>query len=226
MSTTKAVAKGAVVLELQRWGLDGQIELRDPGEVLLRLVTQSAARVELYSRLLGEAYDAAEQLRAAVGDRDTEGPETALISSLADENPSLDYRDTPEVAVARNRLREVFATGGVSALIGHKYDANRDGDIYATEEAIRGLAQLEAQERDRCANMATKAIAAGLAERQVRLAEAQGRVMFTVFGKVLEGLQLTEAQRAAVPALLEREISALTGTHVVESTTRRTPTHP
>jgi hypothetical protein len=34
-----------------------------------------------------------------------------------------------------------------------------------------GLAQLEAQERDRCAGFAAKAVAAGLAERTVRIAE-------------------------------------------------------
>jgi hypothetical protein len=45
--------------------------------------------------------------------------------------------------------------------------------IYVTGEAIRGLADLEAKERERCANFATKAIAAGLAERTVRIAERQ-----------------------------------------------------
>ena len=34
-----------------------------------------------------------------------------------------------------------------------------------TGEAIRGLADLEAKERERCANFASKAVAAGLAER-------------------------------------------------------------
>jgi hypothetical protein len=44
--------------------------------------------------------------------------------------------------------------------------------VYVTSEAVRGLADLEAKERERCANFATKAIAAGLAERTVRVAEA------------------------------------------------------
>jgi hypothetical protein len=38
---------------------------RDPGDVLLRLVTQSAARAEMYARLLQEAFDAAEGLKEA-----------------------------------------------------------------------------------------------------------------------------------------------------------------
>ena len=66
----KAKAEGAVVMELERWGLgDATV---DPGEVLLRLVTQSAARVELYSSLLAQAYDAAWRLEAA--GRDGIGP--------------------------------------------------------------------------------------------------------------------------------------------------------
>jgi hypothetical protein len=60
-SVARAQAEVAVVTEVNRWGL-GDTTV-DPGEVLLRLVTQSAARVELYSRLLEEAYDAAERLR-------------------------------------------------------------------------------------------------------------------------------------------------------------------
>src|SRR5258706_247870 len=62
-STKKLRAQGQVVIELKQWGLtDATV---DPGEVLLRLVTQSAARVELYSRLLQEAYEAAERLAEA-----------------------------------------------------------------------------------------------------------------------------------------------------------------
>jgi hypothetical protein len=37
--------------------------------------------------------------------------------------------------------------------------------------------QLEAKERDRCANFASKAVAVGLAERTVRIAERQGQLI-------------------------------------------------
>jgi hypothetical protein len=56
-------AKAAVRAELLGWGL-GTATV-DPGEVLLRLVTQSAARAEMYARLLQEAFDAAERLKQA-----------------------------------------------------------------------------------------------------------------------------------------------------------------
>lgn len=61
------------------------------------------------------------------------------------------------------------------------------GEFGATGEYIRGLAQLEAQERDRAANLAVKAVAAGLAERQVRLAERQAEVMFELIEAALAG---------------------------------------
>jgi hypothetical protein len=194
----QAKAEGAVVLELQKWGLDTQGTLRDAGEVLLRLVTQSAARVEMYSRMLGEAFQAAEHLR-----------EASDLHGLADD-PLLDEGESPEVQAARADLRRIFAQGGVGALIGSKYGVDSKGRVFAAEEAIRGLALLEAQERDRCANFAAKAVAAGLAERQVRLAESQGAVMYGVFSRVLAALGLSGEQAGLVPGLLEREIRALT----------------
>jgi hypothetical protein len=147
-------SKAAVRAEVWSWGLgDATV---DPGEVLLRLVTQSAARAERYALLLEEAYEAAERLKQAhdAGQH---------IEAPADENA-----DT-----ARRDLDRIFNTGGVAALVGNTYGAAKDVGVYVTGEAIRGLADLEAKERERCANFATKAIAAGLAERTVRVAERQ-----------------------------------------------------
>src|SRR5215207_4714486 len=60
-SAQQVKAKVAVRAELLGWGLgDATV---DPGEVLLRLVTQSAARAERYAVLLEEAYEAAERLK-------------------------------------------------------------------------------------------------------------------------------------------------------------------
>lgn len=210
MTPSKARAKGQVALEAARWTLDGDHDLRDPGEVMLRLVTQSAARVELYSRLLGEAYDAAERLRRA---HETAGLD--LVAGVDVDGDGL-AGEPPAVQAARADVERVFSTGGVAALIGFKFDADRAGRVYAVEEGIRGLAKLEADERDRCASFATKAIAAGLAERQVRMAETQGAAMYQVFARVLEGLGLSADQAALVPVLLAREIGALTGRNVIE----------
>lgn len=184
------VAEARVRSEVLRWGL-GDTTV-DPGEVLLRLVTQSAARVEVYGRLLQEAYDAAERLKRAAERGEVDG---ADAGKLAD--------------AARQDLRRVFNEGGVAALVGNTYAATKDGDVYATGEAIRGLAQLEAAERDRCANMATKAVAAGLAERQVRLAERQGAMIAQVIRAILDDLNLTADQAALVADVVPRHLRAV-----------------
>jgi hypothetical protein len=161
----EARRKASVRAELERWGL-GDTTL-DPGEVLLRLVSQSANRAEFLSMLLQEQYE-----RVESGEQ-----ETTLPARL-------------------------------SVFIGRTFALNRDGTPVPIAEAVRALVQLEGEERDRCANFAAKAVAAGLAERQVRLAERTGAMIAEVLRAVLsdESLGLSEDQRAAVPALLRQHL--------------------
>lgn len=156
--------------QLQRWGLDGHSTMADAGEVLLKLVTQSAARCELYGTLLGQAYRG---------------------------------------EAAGESLEPLLAKSGVAALIGYRYGVDREGNRFQQEEAIRGLARLEAEERDRCANFAAKAVAAGLAERQVRMAEAQGMMMVAVIRAILEDLQLTPEQQQRAGEIVARQLRAI-----------------
>jgi hypothetical protein len=65
---------------------------------------------------------------------------------------------------AREDLDRIFNTGGVAALVGNTYGAAKDVGVYVTGEAIRGLADLEAKEPERCANFAAKAVAASMSE--------------------------------------------------------------
>jgi hypothetical protein len=60
-------AKGAVVVELSRWGITDKT--LDPGITLLQLMTQSFYRAKLYGELLEQAYEAAERLRGAAESR-------------------------------------------------------------------------------------------------------------------------------------------------------------
>jgi hypothetical protein len=191
-----AKAKGEIVLELRRWGLNGDEELADPGQVLLRLVTQSANRAEFYASLLAEAYDAAERLRAA--------------ATTAGQLPP--HADNPtDTDRALEDLDRVFATGGLSALIGVKWAAaGKDGHLFQAEEGIRGLVRLEAEERDRCAGMAAKAVAAGLAERQVRLAEQQGALVAELIRASLADLGLDPADPRVMQVVSTR-LRALAG---------------
>jgi hypothetical protein len=184
-------SKAAVRAEVMNWGL-GDTAV-DPGEVLLRLVTQSAARAETYARLLPEAFDAAERLKQA-------HEEGANVEALGDENA-----DTAETA---RDLDRIFNTGGVAALVGNTYGAAKDVGVYVTGEAIRGLADLEAKERERCANFASKAVAAGLNERMVRLAERQGELLAQVIRGVLDELGLSAEQKQLAPEVVRRHLAA------------------
>lgn len=167
-------AKAAVRAELITWGVADALD--DPGEVLLRLVTQSRKRADLYAHLLQEAFEAAERLKQA----------HAAGMNIEAEGDA--YADTAETA--RGDLDRLFSTGGVAALVGNTYGAAKDVGVYVTGEAMRGLADLEAKERDRCANFAAKAVAAGLMKRQVEIAELQG--------------QLLAKALAALPAILRK----------------------
>jgi hypothetical protein len=82
--------------------------------------------------------------------------------------------------------------------------------VYVTGEAIRGLADLEAKERDRCANFAAKAVAAGLMKRQVELAEAQGQLMVKMVMAALSEVALPPDQAEAFKAALARQARELT----------------
>lgn len=201
----QAKAEGQVALELRRWGLNDTAI--DPGVVMVRLVSQSAERVALYADLLGQAYEAAERLKSAHDAED-------LI--VTDTDADLEHPEDPSVQAARQDLRRIFTTGGVAALIGYKFDADRDGRIYATEEAVRGLAKLEAEERDRCASFAAKAVAAGLAERQVRLAEQHGALMAATFRGALDDADVPAEVRQRIEQAFIRRMSLVGGDRVIE----------
>ncbi|MER6764104.1 hypothetical protein ABT266_28430, partial [Amycolatopsis sp. NPDC000746] len=199
----QVAANAAVRAEVMRWGL-GDAHA-DPAEVLLRLVSQSAARVELYGRLLQEAYEAADRLRKA------HAAEQLVADTEIEYGFDGDGGDRAEVQTAKKDLERIFNTGGVAALVGHTYDDSKTGGIYATGEQIRGLAQLEAAERERCAGFAAKAVAAGLAQRQVELAERQGALLVELLNAVFDDLGLTEQQREAAPDVLDRHLSLVAG---------------
>jgi hypothetical protein len=143
-------AKAVARLELLNWGL-GDTHT-DPGETLLRLLSQSAARAQRYAVEL-------EQLVEEHGLHD------ALVGKTLVVPPS----------------------GGPPVEVG---------------EYVRGLAALEAAERDRCVNFAAKSIAAGLAERTVRLAEKQASIAERALMAALDDIGLTPEQRSQASARL------------------------
>lgn len=156
-SLAKVRAEVAVREEVLSWGL-GDTKT-DPGELLLRLVTQAALRADAYSRELARvvAEKDGDLKKALTGDSYTSGGET--------------------------------------------------GDPVKTGEYIRAITKLESDERDRAANFATKAIAAGLAERQVRMAERQAEMAAQFVNAVLEELGLAGTPQAQ--AAIARHLTLL-----------------
>lgn len=134
----QVVAKAQVRREVASWGL-GDVNI-DPGEILLRMLSQSAARAEGYAL----------ELERVVGDSES--------------------------------LHK--------ALIGESW-----GEFGIQGQYIKGLVVLESQERDRCVNFATKAIAAGLAKRQVEIAEFQARMMMAALDAALSAANVLPEQR-------------------------------
>lgn len=155
-SLARIRAEVAVKDTVLAWGL-GDTKT-DPGELLLRLVTQAAIRADAYAR----------ELERVVAEKDGD-----LKKALTGDS---------------------YTSGGEMS------------DPVKTGEYIRALTQLESNERDRAANFATKAIAAGLAERQVRIAEQQGELAAQFVHSVLKDLGI-EGPRAQ--AAIQRHLTLL-----------------
>jgi hypothetical protein len=97
-----------------------------------------------------------------------------------------------------------------SGLIGHRYGAaGKDGHIYAVSEEIRALVALESQERDRVVKYAKTAHDMGISERLTNLAERWGDIVAGRITLILAGLELTPAQEARVPELIQTHLGAV-----------------
>lgn len=206
----KAKAEGEIRREIRQWTLDGNDTTADPGLTLLQLIAYWRFRVNLYGQLLGEAYEAAERLRAAHESH-------ALVVAAAGEAEETRYDDEgreqperPALQVARADLDRIFNQGGVAALVGHSYSSSQ-GEIFATGERIRGLQQLEGEGSDRLARYCQLALAANVAERQVRLAERIGDQVEAVLRAAFTDprMQLSPAQLVVVPDVIRSAVGSL-----------------
>lgn len=161
-SAPQVRAKAAVRAEVLAWQVG--TPHADPGETLLRLLTQSWTRAQ---RL---------------------GAELELL---------------------------VEQHGGslAAALVGESLVPDGQGGEVKAGEYVRGLATLEAAERERAAKWSTQAIAAGLNKRMVELAERQGQLIAQLLQAVLAdpALGLTTEQRRAVPDVARRHLAAVAG---------------
>ncbi|WP_433330051.1 hypothetical protein [Spirillospora sp. CA-294931] len=99
--------------------------------------------------------------------------------------------------------------GEGTGLVGHTYAAVKDEGIYASGEAIRSLAQLEAAERDRCVKYAKTAHDMGIADREIRLAEKQGQLIADAVRAILARIGLSAEQQARIPEIVPPILRAI-----------------
>lgn len=66
---------------------------------------------------------------------------------------------------------------GMRAFVGDVYSVSKDGDAVAIGEAIRALVKLEAEERDRAADLAYKGIRVGIEAKQVDVMRGYGKTV-------------------------------------------------
>jgi hypothetical protein len=153
--------KHLVAKQLTRFGLGDALD--DPVETLLRQITQTRQRCDLYASLLERQYVEAEAEQA---------PDIRV-----DDGEPTDYEDGDGHATYQT-LQGPRIPKWVAGLIGFKYAAaGKDGYMYASDEGVRALVQLEQSERKILTDQCKAAISAGIAEKQVQLAQQQGALV-------------------------------------------------
>ncbi|GLY08236.1 hypothetical protein [Actinoplanes sp. NBRC 101535] len=204
-------AEGQLRIEFSKWTLDGHDGANlDPRIEILRLISFWKWKSNLYGTLLREAYEAAEQLRKA---------HQAKKILLADEETETRFNDAgdfagilhedPALQTARADLERIFTTGGVTAFVGDKYDVDRDGRIFATDEGIRALVQLEQKAHEMVGKFCSLAVQAKVAETRIALAEQVGVMIQAVILGVLRDLGVSAT---------DRRVQDLVVTHIDQAT--------
>lgn len=95
-----------------------------------------------------------------------------------------------------------------------------EGEFGKAGEYVKAMARLEAEERDRFAGWTFKALAVGIAARQIDVARDRELAMAEVLREFLAHpeLQLSATQRAVAPMVL-RQVLGLSGALTIEGST-------
>lgn len=102
-------------------------------------------------------------------------------------------------------LAERYELEGIDALVGHKLDVDRFGDTHEVAEATRGLAVLEAEERDRAAKLIRDGLRIGIEAQHVDVMRSYGRTVVEALKALCGELGIAweePARRAAQRAIL------------------------
>lgn len=124
-------------------------------------------------------------------------------------------RRAQRYADAIAHLIEQTGVHGVDAelkvLLAPEYAVTKEGDKVKIGLQFSALTKLESDERDRLANWCRIAIAAGLEERRVKMAEQQGAQLAAVVRQFAQRLQLTAEQSALIPEALRGAVADIFG---------------
>jgi hypothetical protein len=112
-------------------------------------------------------------------------------------------------------LEEVWRTAGHVQWLSELVQLADPGSL--TQRGEQGVVtesvwvKLYRDERAHLVAVSKAAIAAGIAERQVRVAEQQGALLAGAVNRILDGLNLTKQQRALVPQVVPAALREITG---------------
>lgn len=154
----------------------------------LRLIAFWKWRASEYGRLLGEAYAAAERLRQA-------HEAGVLLLAGQDDGGESDELEHPQLQTARLDLERIFLSGGVTAFVGHRWDADRNGRVYAVDEGVRALVKLEKEALGELRSAIALAKDLKVAEAQIDLARQVGAMIASVIVGVLGDLGVAADER-------------------------------
>lgn len=162
-------------------------------DAVLGMLQMSWLRVHMYAGLLEQQVTAEQAVREAGG-----RPVELVIEETEDDD---DWSES---------VRRDDVGPGVG-LIGHTRSGVKGIGIFSTGEAPRGLALLEAQERDRVVKFAKVAHDMGIADAQVRILDEYASQVSGLITRILDGLELNPAQRQLVSVVVPRELMRLAG---------------
>ncbi len=156
----------------------------------------------------GERFARTEEARAAVR---TYGlpididPAEALLQEV--------HRTAGAVAWLAEQVQAIEPGALVWGRTKHRAGRGPEGPIDVTDEGaeLNVWLALYQQERTHLVKVCTAALAAGVEERRVRLAESQGTLLAAAVRAILADLDLSEIQQARVAEVVPRHLRAVSG---------------
>lgn len=184
----------------------GQPISTDPEQALLDMVSEAAGNVHFLRGIVAELSEDPEPCVRQDRYCTTHQSEWALDDDLCD------------------RLQRTVATGWTprggrwasltgysrgSGLFGPVVSIDKEGGEHVTGEEYRAATRLYGEWTDRLVKYAKAAVAAGIAKRQVELAEQHGEQIVVVFVNALNRLNLDPKQMLEARAALAQELRVL-----------------